>query len=351
MAYVKTPNDYTDDLSKELLADGARFAAKNKVDPIALSPKYKRVERDLLIGKKAIFIGGDPGTAKTSTPRLHANKYGIPFLLVPCTEATRPASFIGKTVFNPHKGIDGDTAETVFREGHLLESFVKGYICCLDDFTQTSEDCMTTVQEFAMMPDIYFCPENKQVYHRHPNFRLVMTGNPGCRGNKKLPQALKSRIHYILIDKIEEKGMLLLGKSKCGTLSDKFFKDCLALSAAINKYAKDNAKAHVACGIREVEKILSCLEDDNGAYLPKMDEFFGYLEDSFINILQEEIRPDLIDSFEKAPSTQAMMKSIYDSYVACVDPNAPQPDKSEKKAESKSGNDLFDDLMEGRIHL
>ena len=359
MAYVKDPSYYTDDFSKELLAEGARFAAENKVDPIALSPIYRLVDRALLLGEKAIFIGGDPGTAKTSTPRLHANKHGIPFLLVPCSAATRASTLIGKLVFNPHKGIDGDTAETVFREGPLLKGFAKeceggGSNVCLDDFPQTNEEAQTAVQEFAMMPNIYYCPENGKIYHRHPNFRLIMTGNPGCRGNNKLTEALKSRILYFDIGKVDEKGMLLIGKSKSGKLplSDKFFKDCFALCAAVSKFAQDNSKLHVACGIREIEKLLSFLKNDDGtAHMPSDDDFFGYVEVSLINILKQEIRPDLIDGFKRAPSTQAMMKSILDSYKACVNPGAAQAPQPEKNAKSKSGSDLFDDLMDERIHL
>ena len=351
MAYVKNPGDYTDDFSKALLAEGARFAANNKVDPTALSPVYRLVDKALLSGEHAIFIAGDPGTAKTSTPRLHANKHGIPFLLVPCSAATRAQTLIGKLVFNPHKGIDGDTAETVYREGPLLRGFWKGLTVALDDFTQTTEEVQTAAQEFAMMPEIYYCPENDKVYQRHPNFRLIMTGNPGCRGNDKITEALKDRVLYFDVSEVNEKGLLLIGKSKSGKLplSDKFFKDCFALGAAITNFAHKSGKLHVACGIRAIQKLLSFLKNEDG--MPSEDDFFGYIEVSFINILKQEVRPDLIDGFKRAPSTQAMMKSIYDSYKACIHPNAAQAPQPEKNAKSKSGSDLFDDLMDERIHL
>lgn len=353
--YIIEKDTYADPLSQALLAAGAAFASENQIDPVALCADYEELDRYLDNGE-SVFIGGDPGTGKTSAFRLYCHRRQLPCMILPCSRNSRPSDFIGKTVFNPHKGIDGDQRETVFQTQGLLECFIKGIPVCIDDGTQATSDCMTTWAEFALMPKTYYCVENGVVYERHPNFRLVITGNPGCIGHNPLPENLESRVQYIDVGHVSKKGFTLLGRSKWKFLPLAFYGTAYDLCNAINAYASSIAKAHVSCGIRQLQKLVIGM--DNGMLIPTYESFERMVRHSFLNILKGKLRADQYEAFRTAMTTTAFIQKMYDEYKCGIRPGAAKPnatsgegttpDPEPEPATDPTEKKMMDDLWMGR---
>lgn len=357
MAFIKDPSFYQDDRSKALLADNAAFALRNAVDPISIHPEYEVLEDALIAGIPAL-IAGEPGTGKTSAVIKAAARHGVYADIVPCNSSMPASALIGKVVFNEHKGIDGDLRETVFRPGPLLLDFVNGGICVLDDGLQLKEGLMTEVMEFAMMPEIYNCVQDGAMYRRHPNFRIVMTGNLGCVGTNKVPEALLDRFRVCInVDRLPQRSFLLIGKSKWPWLTDGFLNYAYDLCSAIMAEAKSCAKKHVPCGIRQLEGLMGTLD---GKGLPTIDQFTMRVRTTFINVLSKALLPfDRVEAFATTPVVKSYVQKMYGEYKpsfharsapqaqAGAGQPAPQPQKPAPKP--SSGADLLNDLASERV--
>ena len=221
---------------------------------------------------------------------------------------------------------------------------------------------MTIINKIAELPNSFYDEElvdedgKAIVFKRHPNFRLVLTSNPGCRGNSPLPPALKRRAPLIMIDDQDEKGFLLVGKSNYPFLTDEFLKTTYRLCASIVEYSRQAGNAHVYCGMSQLLSFMTAL---NGAMdVPPLNEFRENIEVDFINMMRDEMRDDLVEAFIAAQATQSMFMEMYKKYQACPRPSdgtqatpqpATQPSPQASRPTPNSGMGLFDDLYGRRI--
>ncbi len=348
MAFIINPKDYVDERSKELLADNAAFAQRNTVDPMSICDDYE-VVADALENGIPTLITGEPGTGKTSLILALAHQFGVPAWLTPCNGSMSASELIGKIVFNANEGVDGDTRKTVFVPGPLLWCFVKGGIILLDDGLQLTSAAMTAVMEFGMMPNIYNCATNGETYHRHPNFRLVMTGNLGCVGTNKVPEALLDRFRVAVdVERLSQKAYLLIGKSKWGWLKDDFFNLAYDFSTAIMTEAKSNAKKHVPCGIRQLEGLMGVLPENTIS----LKQFALRVKTTFVNVLRKALIPsERVDAFFKTQVAQSYITGMYNAYKTSPRPGTKetpqqvQPQQPAKPAAASNGQDFLNDLL------
>lgn len=353
MPFEINPNNYVDDRSKELLADNAAFAQRNTLDPLSICDDYE-VVADGLENGIPVMITGEPGTCKTSLILILANRFGVPAWLTPCNGSMSASELIGKFVFNSHKGIDGDTRETVFVFGPLLWCYVNGGIVLLDDGLQLVSAAMTAIMEFAMMPTIYICTANGETYHKHPNFRIVLTGNLGCVGTNKVPEALLDRFRISIdVDRLSKRAYLLLGKTKWGWLQDQFFNLSYDLCTAVMTEAKTNAKKHVPCGIRQLEGLMGVLPDKPVT----LAQFSLRVKTTFINVLRKALIPaEKVTTFYLTKPVQSYITNMYNAYKASPRPAPGQPmpaaqpqptPRPASPASQSSGRTLANDLLNG----
>lgn len=353
MAFIINQNYYTDEKSKELLADNATFAANNTLDPFSICDDYQ-VVADALENGIPTLITGEPGTGKTSLVLILAQRFGVPAWLTPCNGSMSASELIGKVVFNTNEGVNGDTRKTVFMPGPLLWCYVNGGIVLLDDGLQLTSAAMTAVMEFGMMPNIYNCSANGQIYHRHPNFRLVMTGNLGCVGTNKVPEALLDRFRVAVdIERLSQKAYLLIAKSKWGWLKDDFFKFAYDFSTAVMTEAQSNAKKHVPCGIRQLEGLMGVLPEKT---IP-LNQFAIRVKTTFVNVLRKALIPtEKVDKFFTTQVVQSYITNMYNVYKvstrpedgAKTQPAQPQPSPAQP-ATTSSGQGLLNDLLGAKL--
>lgn len=352
MAFIIDQNYYTDEKSKELLADNATFAANNTLDPFSICDDYE-VVADALENGIPTLITGEPGTGKTSLVLILAKRFGVPAWLTPCNGSMSASELIGKIVFNANEGVNGDTRKTVFMPGPLLWCYVNGGIALLDDGLQLTSAAMTAVMEFGMMPNIYNCSANGQIYHRHPNFRLVMTGNLGCVGTNKVPEALLDRFRVAIdVERLSQKAYLLIGKSKWGWLKDDFFKLAYDFSTAIMTEAQNNAKKHVPCGIRQLEGLMGILPEKT---IP-LNQFAIRVKTTFVNVLRKALIPtEKIDKFFSTQVAQTYVTNMYNAYKTSPRPGAAassqpvQQPSAFPSAAANSGQSFLKDLMGAKL--
>lgn len=352
MAFIIDPKNYADERSKELLADNAAFAQRNTVDPMSICDDYE-VVADALESGIPTLITGEPGTGKTSLILALANHFGIPAWLTPCNGSMSASELIGKIVFNTNEGVDGDTRKTVFMPGPLLWCYVNGGIALLDDGLQLTSAAMTAVMEFGMMPNIYNCSANGRVYHRHPNFRLVMTGNLGCVGTNKVPEALLDRFRVAVdVERLSPKAYLLIGKSKWGWLKDDFFKLAYDFSTAIMTEAQSNAKKHVPCGIRQLEGLMGILPEK----IIPLNKFAIRVKTTFVSVLRKALIPtEKIDKFFSTQAAQSYITNMYNAYKTSPRPGAAassqpvQQPSATSSAAANSGQGLLKDLLGAKL--
>lgn len=342
-------NTYADPVSQELLADGAAYAAKNTIDPASLVPDYEELP-DHLDSGMAVIVAGDPGTGKTTAVRLYAHSRGLPCKLYACHSSMKSNDLIGKVVFNPHEGIDGDMRKTVFIPRGFLDCYEKGYLCIADDLTKAPTDTMAAASEFALLPEIYQCVDDGKIYHRHPNFRLAITGNPGCEGHHPFPDELLSRCEYIDANRTTRKGFLLHGKTNWPFMSDMFFSIAFDICEAVNATAVGR---HVSVGVRETTKLMKPLQ--NGLKIPTQESFVRRVNQAFINLLSQKLRRKEFEAFRDAQTTKSLILSLYQEYKtsprplpagASQPPQPPQPQPAQKPKQSAS-EDLINQLFGG----
>ena len=363
MPFEQDPSYYQDEESKKLLANNQNFSNKNTVDPVVISPMYRIAEFALRAGV-TFLISGEPGTGKTTAIIKFGVKYGIPVYIIPCHSSMPKSSLIGKRIFNPHKGIDGDERETLFVPLGFLKGYEKGFITVGDDFLQTTENIMTEAMEFAMMPDNYNCTdEDGKIYEKHPNFRFVATGNLNYEGSHSAPTALNSRFGLKLkIGRLTKKAFLLVEKSKAPWLSDAFFNQAYDLCTSIIKEGEANHKPKVPCGVRALNAALKTIFEEEIDTPITLEDFSMVVEAAFVNCLYtEKVPEDKIEAFRNTPVVQAFITKMFNEYKSSPRPLAPGMSQQAQAVQSqqiqqpinpptpKSGMDLFDDLYGTRI--
>lgn len=136
---------------------------------------------------------GPTGCGKTRFVEHMAWRLGQPLVTVSCHEDMTAADLVGRFLL--------DADGTKWHDGPLTMAARLGAICYLDEIVEARQD--TTVVIHSLTDDRRILPLEKknEVVRAHPNFRIVVSYNPGYQSVlKDLKESTKQRFSAIGFD-------------------------------------------------------------------------------------------------------------------------------------------------------
>jgi nitric oxide reductase NorQ protein len=137
-----------------------------------------------------IMLKGPTGCGKTRFVEHMAWRLGRPLITVSCHEDMTASDLVGRYLL--------DANGTVWHDGPLTLAVRLGAICYLDEIVEARQD--TTVVIHSLTDDRRILPLEKknEVLKAHPDFRIVISYNPGYQSVlKDLKESTKQRFGAI----------------------------------------------------------------------------------------------------------------------------------------------------------
>jgi nitric oxide reductase NorQ protein len=137
------------------------------------------------------MLKGPTGCGKTRFIEHMAWRLGKPLITVACHEDMTAADLVGRFLL--------DAEGTVWHDGPLTLAVRHGAICYLDEIVEARQD--TTVVIHPLTDDRRILPLEKknELVQAHPDFRLVISYNPGYQSViKDLKESTKQR--FVALD-------------------------------------------------------------------------------------------------------------------------------------------------------
>lgn len=144
-----------------------------------------------------IMLKGPTGCGKTRFVEHMAWRLGRPLITVSCHEDMTAADLVGRFLL--------DADGTKWHDGPLTLAARAGAICYLDEIVEARQD--TTVVIHSLTDDRRILPLEKknEVVRAHPDFRIVVSYNPGYQSVlKDLKESTKQRFSAISFDYPDE---------------------------------------------------------------------------------------------------------------------------------------------------
>lgn len=166
---------------------------------IADEPYYKSTKNEVALFTAAIERGlpmilkGPTGCGKTRFVEYMAWKLNRPLVTMACNEDMTASDLVGRWLL--------DSNGTVWHDGPLTMAVRHGAICYLDEVVEARQD--TTVVIHPLTDDRRILPLDKrgEVVKAHPDFRLVVSYNPGYQSvAKDLKPSTRQRFGAIDFD-------------------------------------------------------------------------------------------------------------------------------------------------------
>lgn len=158
-----------------------------KANPKYQMPEwYGRMKAALDAGKHA-SLAGPPGIGKSSAPEHYFIKRGQPFVVVNGDAGFRRRDIEGTTEIQQ--------GTTFFLVAEFAAAAINGWGCILNEVNAADPDALLFINGILEVPNMVNV--HGKAYPVHPDFRLVVTYNPGLVGTKPLPQAFKDRFFPI----------------------------------------------------------------------------------------------------------------------------------------------------------
>ena len=252
---------------------------------------------------------------------------------------------------------NGGSAKWIFKEGPLLMAYKYGYVLQLDEINFGQPGVLATLNTCTDFNNHMMI--NGELVHRHKNFIILMTFNPGYQGTEILNIALKNRFAVIDVPRLTKKEyaqrMIGYSRMKGHTFSEKFYNEIFDFSAFIEKTSEsfhENLKFSVRNAQRLTDMILST----------KMgfDEFYEAVSMQFTNVLNcDNDNSQKLQDFKQDPTTVAAVKKIYDLYdysepttvkfteINLADFFDTPTTKTDSTKSAASDEEAFDDLLKG----
>ncbi|MCP1677211.1 nitric oxide reductase NorQ protein [Natronocella acetinitrilica] len=162
-------------------------------------PHYRAIGKEIELFEAAMkhslpmVLKGPTGCGKTRFVEYMAWQMRIPLITLACNEDMTAADLVGRYLLD----VDG----TVWQDGPLTLAVRYGAICYLDEVVEARQD--TTVVIHPLTDERRILPLDKrgEIVRAHPNFRLVVSYNPGYQSAAKdLKPSTKQRFGAIDFD-------------------------------------------------------------------------------------------------------------------------------------------------------
>lgn len=166
---------------------------------IEKEPYYREAGNEVALFSAAVARGlpmmlkGPTGCGKTRFVEHMAWRLKLPLITMACNEDMTASDLVGRWLLDSHG--------TVWHDGPLTIAVRYGAICYLDEVVEARQD--TTVVIHPLTDDRRMLPLDKkgEVVKAHPDFRLVVTYNPGYQSiAKDLKPSTRQRFGAIDFD-------------------------------------------------------------------------------------------------------------------------------------------------------
>lgn len=147
---------------------------------------YKRMVAVLDSGRH-VAISGPPGCGKSTGPEQYFIEKGIPFVVVNGDAGLRRRDLEGTPSIDKHG--------SWFQVAEFAAAAVLGWACVINEVNAADADALLWLNGIIEVP--HHITIGGRSFPVHPDFRLVVTYNPGLVGTKALPQAFKDRFFPI----------------------------------------------------------------------------------------------------------------------------------------------------------
>lgn len=206
--------------------------------------EYDMLDKGCYIG---IVAAGPAGTGKSTDPLIYAAKHGIPIIVFQCTPNTEEDTIIGNFIPDGKGGF-------ILKRGPLANAI--------------EQDCWIVINEANYVPSAILSilnsimDDNAQVLlddgtmlHRHANFRIILTVNPGYRGTNLFNEATLNRFVTIYYPPITKEVLVERLMFETGYKNKKVL-DCIAdqFNTLRNLYKDKNMDTEVT--YRNVHRFL-----------------------------------------------------------------------------------------------
>lgn len=280
-------------------------------------PKEALIVYDAISGGSAAgaIFAGPTGTGKSIAAQVMAQAMGAPCLNLQITNGTTVDDLVGMYV--PSTKNDGTKWE--FVPGPLLKAYTEGYNIVIEEVNYGQPGVIAKLNEFTdstmqvRVADKY--------YHKHPNFVIYMTMNPGYAGTDPLNVALKNRFAKVdfpalTVSEFAERGAAY-SRALGHELPKQFFNELYKFASLIEGQASENGwHEDVKFSIRNAQRLLEkvVLAPRNG------DEFFEAICTEFINDLSlDNDNSERLETFKKSQDIRNAVSNIYKYYdLACA---------------------------------
>lgn len=258
-----------------------------------------------------IIFAGPTGTGKSFAARILAQKAGAPLLNLQITYGTTVEDLVG--MFVPNEAPD---AKSSFRfvEGPLLKAYREGWQIVLEEINYGQPGVNAKLNEFT--DSTTRITLNGVTYHRHPNFVVYMTMNPGYQGTEILNVALKNRFAKVDVPALTKKEFTnrarAYSKSLGHELKAEFFNKLFDFAAFLEKEGS-TSKWHenVKYSIRNAQRLCDAILQKTRSF----EEFSAAVAVQYLNDLAiDNDNADKLEELKSAEEIKTMIQGLYDLY-------------------------------------
>lgn len=282
VVYKGDPNAPSSSVSTDTILKFPETPAIGKANPHYQTPTwYKRLAAALDAGKH-VSLAGPPGVGKSTGPEQYFIRKGQPFVVVNGDAGFRRRDVEGTTE------IQGGT--TFFRVAEFAAAAINGWGCILNEVNAADPDALLWINGILEVPNVVVV--NGKAFKVHPDFKLVVTYNPGLIGTKALPQAFKDRFFPVKLGFPPREFLRKLVIAKTGITGAEAYLNRLL------KYAEDCWALH---------------EKGNLRYQISPRRLFDVvflMESAIATNLEDGIKQAIIDSVDSAADCQMLVKLV-----------------------------------------
>lgn len=159
-----------------------------------ITPSWFAMMKAALDSGRHVSIAGPPGPGKSTAPEEYFIAKGQPFVVVNAEGGMRRRDLEGTKEIAPGRSF--------FQCAEFAAAAIFGWACILNEVNAAEPDALLLINGVIEVPNAIAV--NGKTYPVHPNFRLVVTYNPGLTGTKPLPPAFKDRFFPIKLGFVED---------------------------------------------------------------------------------------------------------------------------------------------------